>query len=121
MDSASPCLPETEETIIASEATGMIKQLNIQEGKYTSTFQSRLDDKWLKPYSDKVIEDLAKKGHKKILVFSPAFVADCLETIYEIGVEYDEIFKQHGGESVTLVKSLNDNDVWVKALKEIIL
>lgn len=98
----------------------LVKQLNIPEGKYTSTFQSRLDDKWLKPYSDKVVAELAKKGAKKILVFSPAFVADCLETIYEIGIEYNEIFKENGGQSVTLVKSLNANDVWVKALKEII-
>jgi ferrochelatase len=99
----------------------LVKHLNIPQGKYTSTFQSRLDDKWLKPYSDKVIEELAKKGMKKILVFSPAFVADCLETIYEIGTEYDEIFKEHGGESVTLVKSLNDNEAWVKAVKEIVI
>ena len=99
----------------------LVKQLNIPEGKYTSTFQSRLDDKWLKPYSDKVIAELGKKGMKKILVFSPAFVADCLETIYEIGTEYNDIFKEHGGESVTLVKSLNDNDVWVNSIKEIIL
>jgi ferrochelatase len=98
----------------------LVKHLTIPEGKYTTTFQSRLDDKWLKPYSDKVIEDLAKQGKKKLLIFSPAFVADCLETIYEIGTEYDEIFKEHGGESVTLVKSLNDNDSWVKALKNII-
>lgn len=99
----------------------LVKQLNIPEGKYQSTFQSRLDDKWLKPYSDKVIEELAKKGHKKILVFSPAFVADCLETIYEIGTEYDEIFKHNGGSKIQLVESLNDSDTWVKALKEIIL
>jgi ferrochelatase len=99
----------------------LVKELNIPEGKYKSTFQSRLDDKWLKPYSDKVIEDLGKKGYKKILVFSPAFVADCLETIYEIGVEYDDIFKHNGGEKVQLVESLNDSDTWVKALKEIIL
>lgn len=98
----------------------LVKHLNIPEGKYTSAFQSRLDDKWLKPYSDKVIEELAKKGIKKVLVFSPAFVADCLETIYEIGTEYNEIFKEHGGESVTLVKSLNDEDVWVRALKNMI-
>lgn len=99
----------------------LVKALNIPEGKYTTTFQSRLDDKWLKPYSDKVIEDLAKKGNKKLLVFSPAFVADCLETIYEIGTEYDEIFKEHGGENVTLVNSLNSNESWVNAVKEIVL
>jgi ferrochelatase len=99
----------------------LVKALNIPEGKYTSAFQSRLDNKWLKPYSDKVVAELAKKGAKNILVFSPAFVADCLETIYEIGTEYQEIFHEHGGEKVTLVKSLNSSDVWVKALKEIVL
>lgn len=99
----------------------LVKALNIPEGKYTSTFQSRLDDKWLKPYSDKVIEDLGKKGAKKLLVFSPAFVADCLETIHEIGTEYEELFKEHGGEKVTLVNSLNTNDVWVNAVKEIVV
>jgi protoporphyrin/coproporphyrin ferrochelatase len=98
----------------------LVKRLNIPEGKYTTTFQSRLNDKWIKPYSDKVIEELAKKGAKKLLVFSPAFVADCLETIYEIGTEYDVLFKEHGGESVTLVKSLNDNELWVKAVREMI-
>ncbi|MDX2173965.1 MAG: ferrochelatase [Bacteroidota bacterium] len=99
----------------------LVKGLNIPEGKYTSTFQSRLDNKWLKPYSDKVIEELAGKGAKKLLIFSPAFVADCLETIYEIGTEYEEIFKEHGGEKVTLVNSLNTNDVWVNAVKEIVV
>jgi ferrochelatase len=99
----------------------LVKALNIPEGKYTTTFQSRLDDKWLKPYSDKVVAELAKKGAKNILMFSPAFVADCLETIYEVGTEYNEIFKEHGGEKVTLVNSLNASDEWVKAVREIIL
>ena len=99
----------------------LVKALNIPEGKYTSAFQSRLDDKWLKPYSDKVVAELAKKGAKNILVFSPAFVADCLETIYEIGTEYQEIFHENGGEKVTLVRSLNSSDVWVNAVKEITL
>ncbi|MBA3662621.1 MAG: ferrochelatase [Bacteroidetes bacterium] len=99
----------------------LVKGLNIPADKHTTTFQSRLDDKWLKPYSDKVIADLAKSGAKNILVFSPAFVADCLETIYEIGTEYNEICKEHGGETVTLVNSLNSNDTWVKAVKAIAL
>lgn len=99
----------------------LVKKLNIPEGTYTTTFQSRLDDKWLKPYSDKVIADLAKKGAKRLLVFSPAFVADCLETIHEIGTEYDEIFKEHGGDKVEFVKSLNSNDTWINALKDMVL
>lgn len=98
----------------------LVQHLQIPEGMYTSAFQSRLDDKWLKPYSDKVVAELAKKGARNILVFSPAFVADCLETIYEIGTEYNDIFKAHGGQSVTLVKSLNASDAWVNALQALI-
>ena len=99
----------------------IVNALNIPNGKHTTTFQSRLSNGWLKPFSDKVIEDLAKNGAKNVLVFSPAFVADCLETIYEIGTEYEEIFQEHGGEKITLVNSLNDSDVWVEAVKEIVL
>jgi ferrochelatase len=99
----------------------IVKKLKLPEGKHKSTFQSRLDDKWLEPYSDKVIEELAKEGKKKILVFSPAFVADCLETIYEIGTEYQEIFTEHGGEKIQLVESLNDSPIWINALKGIIV
>jgi ferrochelatase len=68
-----------------------------------------------------VVEELAKKGAKKLLVFSPAFVADCLETIIEIGTEYQEIFEKHGGEKVQLVESLNDHPLWVDTLYNLIL
>ena len=98
----------------------LVKRLNIPEGKYETTFQSRLNDKWIKPYSDKVIERKAQEGKRKVLVFSPAFVADCLETIYEIGKEYDEIFIKNGGEKVELVESLNDHPVWIQALKSLV-
>lgn len=99
----------------------LVEKLNIPEGKYETTFQSRLDDKWVKPYSDKVIAQKAKEGKKNMLVFSPAFVADCLETIYEIGIEYNEIFRKHGGEKITLVESLNDHPKWVEALKKMVV
>jgi ferrochelatase len=99
----------------------LVAMLDIPEGKYETTFQSRLNDKWIKPYSDKVVEQKAKEGKKKILIFSPAFVADCLETIYEIGTEYDEIFREHGGEHVHLVESLNDSPHWINALKNMVL
>ena len=95
--------------------------IKIPKDKYTVCFQSRLDEKWLKPFSDKVVEECAQKGMKKILVFSPAFTADCLETIIEIGDEYQEIFKAHGGEQVQLVESLNDHPLWIRCLKEIVL
>lgn len=96
-------------------------KLSIPEDRYTVCFQSRLNDKWLKPFSDVVVEECAKKGMKNILVFSPAFTADCLETIIEIGEEYQEIFGKHGGERVQLVESLNDHPMWIQCLKELVL
>lgn len=99
----------------------IVQKLNIPADKHTISFQSRLNDKWLKPFSDVVIADLAKKGAKNILVFSPAFTADCLETIYEISTEYQEIFHKHGGNKVQLVESLNSGDDWVETIKKIIL
>jgi protoporphyrin/coproporphyrin ferrochelatase len=97
------------------------EELKIDKSDYTVCFQSRLDQKWLQPFSDVVVEECAKKGMKKILVFSPAFTADCLETIIEIGEEYQEIFERHGGEKVQLVESLNDHPLWIRCLKELVL
>ena len=96
------------------------KELNLQEKEYTVCFQSRLDKKWLHPFSDKIVEEQAKKGAKKLLVFSPAFVADCLETIIEIGDEYQEIFEEFGGEKVQLVPSSNDHPRFIECLEDLI-
>ncbi|MTI41370.1 ferrochelatase [Fulvivirga lutimaris] len=97
------------------------EKLNLPEDRYTVCFQSRLDKKWLTPFSDKVVEEWGKKGAKKLLVFSPAFTADCLETIIEIGDEYQEIFEEHGGEKVQLVESLNEHPLWIKCLKDLVI
>jgi ferrochelatase len=94
--------------------------LNIPQEKYTVCFQSRLNEKWLKPFSDEVVIQKAKEGVKKLLVFSPAFVADCLETTVEIGVEYRDLFNENGGKKLTLVESLNTHPEWVKCIAEII-
>ena len=97
------------------------KKLNLKESDYTVCFQSRLTKKWLTPFSDQVVEEWAKKGAKKLLVFSPAFVADCLETLVEIGSEYQEIFEEHGGKTVDLVPSSNDHPEFVSCLNELVL
>ncbi|MDT3404184.1 ferrochelatase [Mucilaginibacter terrae] len=97
------------------------ERLNIPKEKYTLTFQSRLGrDPWMQPYTSEVIDQLAKKGIKKLLVFCPAFVADCLETIFEVSVEYNEEFKHAGGEHVQLVESLNDSPLWIDALERMV-
>jgi ferrochelatase len=98
------------------------KKLNLPKEKYTICFQSRLGrTEWIKPYTDQVLKERAAKGDKRILAFSPAFVADCLETIYEISEEYNHAFKQYGGEKIDLVPSLNSNDNWVAALEKMIV
>ncbi|GAB5539440.1 MAG: ferrochelatase [Salibacteraceae bacterium] len=94
--------------------------LGIPEEHYTVSFQSRLDNKWIEPFSDTIVEEKAKAGAKKLLIFSPAFVADCLETTVEIGIEYQEIFEEHGGEKVQLVESLNDHPIWIEALEDMV-
>lgn len=98
----------------------LANKLGIKEEDYTVSFQSRLNKKWLTPFSDEVVAEKAKSGSKKILAFSPAFVADCLETVIEIGDEYQEIFEEHGGEKIQLVPSSNDHDRFIDGLEELI-
>lgn len=97
------------------------EKLNLKESDYTVCFQSRLTKKWLTPFSDQVVEEWAKKNAKRLLVFSPAFVADCLETLVEIGSEYQEIFEEHGGETVDLVPSSNDHPEFISCLNQLVL
>ncbi len=99
----------------------LVKKLNLSQDKYSTCFQSLLGrTPWIGPYFQDTMAQLAKSGKKNILVFSPAFVADCLETVNEIAVEYNEEFKKLGGEKLTLVESLNEHPDWVNALVEII-
>lgn len=100
----------------------IVDKLGLKEEQYTTSFQSRLGpEAWAQPYTSKIIEEQAEKGAKKLLVFSPAFVADCLETIIEIGFEYQEEFEEMGGEKVDLVPSLNDDPRWITAVKDMVL
>ncbi len=100
-------------------AQAIVSQLNIHN--YTVCFQSRLGkDPWIKPYASDVIEELAGNGAKKLLVFSPAFVCDCLETIDEIANEYQAEFRGYGGEVLDLVPGLNDHPLWIDTLKSLI-
>ncbi len=93
----------------------------VPKDKWSVAFQSRLGkDPWLKPYTDFELERLAKAGVKKLLVISPAFVADCLETIEEIGIRGRETFVQAGGERYTLIPCLNEHPAWISALENMV-
>jgi len=97
------------------------QKLNLPKEKFTTTFQSRLGpEKWAQPYTSQVVETLAAQGAKRLLVFSPAFVADCLETLIEIKVEYLEMFEKLGGEHLDLVPSLNDDPRWINAVADMV-
>lgn len=101
-------------------AAGIADRMEI--GNYTVCFQSRLGNSpWLQPYASDVIEELAHKGCKRVLAFCPSFVCDCLETIFEYGVEYNEEFQKLGGEKLDLVEGLNDDPRWIDALASMIL
>ena len=95
----------------------IVEKLRIPKEKYSVSFQSRLaGTPWLTPYTDFEIERLAKEGKKRIVLISPAFVSDCLETLEELGMEGKEDFLKAGGEKYTLVPCLNEQEDWVETL-----
>ena len=95
----------------------IVKILDLKEGTYSNSFQSRmLKDPWLKPYTDFEYERLAKEGKKNLAVITPAFVADCLETLEEIAIRGKEDFLKAGGKDYKHIPCLNDNDDWVAVM-----
>jgi ferrochelatase len=97
-------------------------ELGLTDDRFTLSFQSRLGrDKWLSPATSEVLALFPGKGIKKVLVVSPAFVSDCLETLEEIHVEGREIFMEAGGKQYDTVPCLNDNDIWAQAVAELCL
>jgi ferrochelatase len=103
-------------------ARALVNHLGLAEDNYTICFQSRLGkEPWIQPYTSDVIHSCIDKGWKKVLVFCPAFVCDCLETTCEITHEYGEEFKSKGGEVLQLVEGLNSHAAWIKAIEQIVL
>ena len=95
------------------------KYLGLEREKYSISFQSRLaNEPWLKPYTDSELERLAKEGKKNMVVVTPAFVTDCLETLEEIVMEAKEEFLEAGGENYYYVPCLNDDDNWAKLISK---
>lgn len=98
----------------------LVARLGLKPGQYSVSFQSRLSNNWMTPFTDQNLIGLAQKGNKKVLVVAPAFVADCLETTVEIGWEYKELYEKNGGEKLQMVESLNDSPRWISAMEEIL-
>jgi len=93
----------------------------VPKGKWSVSFQSRLGrTPWLKPYTDFELERLPKEGMKKLVIISPAFVADCLETIEELGIRGKDSFLKAGGESYTLIPCVNEDPAWIACLENMV-
>jgi protoporphyrin/coproporphyrin ferrochelatase len=98
------------------------KRMGLDASKLILTFQSRFGfDEWLKPYTDKTMEKLAKDGVRRIAVITPGFSADCLETLEEIAQENAEIFKHNGGEQFAFIPCLNDSDPGMDVIRQLVL
>jgi protoporphyrin/coproporphyrin ferrochelatase len=101
-------------------ARGLAERLELPKDRYSVTFQSRLGrTKWIEPYTDVVLPELARRGVKRIAVLCPSFVADCLETLEEIALRARAQFKAEGGEELYLVPSLNSDPEWVDVVVEL--
>jgi ferrochelatase len=99
----------------------LVSELNLSPGTFSSSFQSRLGrTPWIKPYTDVVLTTLAQKGIRRLAVLCPAFVADCLETLEEIGMRAKHDWVAAGGEDLILVPSLNAHPAWIEGLSQIV-
>jgi len=99
----------------------VVEKLGLDKDKVISTFQSRFGKaEWLKPYTDETLQGFPAQGIKDIAIISPAFSADCLETLEEIESENREIFEQAGGEKYRYIAALNDRDDHINALVEVL-
>lgn len=102
-------------------ATLLADRLGVAQAKRSVCFQSRLGrDPWIRPYTDKVLVEDARAGVKRAVILSPAFVADCLETLEELGIRAVADWRAHGGERLDLVPCINSDDAWVDALIAIV-
>lgn len=105
----------------ALETTHLIvKQLGLKREDWSISFQSRLGrTPWIKPYTDEVIPDLAKKGVTDLTILTPSFVADCLETIEEIGDRARKQFEEAGGKNFLRIECLNSRAAWVQTVADL--
>lgn len=95
----------------------LAKSLELDPATYSTSFQSRIGKTpWIKPFTDRVLPELIKKGVKRLLVVCPSFTVDCLETLEEINIRAKKQWQELGGIKLTQVSCVNDNPIWVKNL-----
>jgi ferrochelatase len=108
-------------THVVRTTQGLVERLGWKRDFWTQTYQSRFGKRpWLKPYTDDVLESLAKRGVKRVAVALPGFTADCLETLDEIGHESREVFLHAGGQEFRAIPCLNNDSRWIQAMVTIV-
>ncbi len=99
----------------------LIERLGWRRGTWTQSFQSLFGrDRWLKPYTEETLRQLARAGKRRVFIAMPGFTADCLETLDEIGYEAREAFQHAGGQELYVCPCLNDHPAWIEAMRTII-
>jgi ferrochelatase len=99
----------------------LIERLGWPAGQWTQSFQSLFGrDRWLRPYTEEKLKELARRGIKRVFVAMPGFTTDCLETIDEIGYEASEAFRHAGGELLHRCPCLNDHPAWIRAMQTLV-
>jgi ferrochelatase len=112
---------EQTTTLVKHELLNHAEGFALAAEDFVMTFQSRFGNaQWLTPYTDVTLEELAKQGHKNIAIISPAFSADCLETLEELEDENREIFMDAGGETYHYIAALNDRDDHIEAILDVL-
>jgi len=102
-------------------AARLAQALGLRDAEWHVTFQSRFGyARWLEPYTEQTLVELARGGLRRADVICPGFVADCLETLEEIGIRARAKFRDAGGESLELVPCLNDSPEWIAALAALV-
>ena len=95
-------------------------ELGWKDGQVKVAFQSRFGRaEWLKPYTSAVLHELGKEKVRRVDVFCPGFVADCLETLEEIAIEGRKEFVSAGGGELHYIPALNDHPAWYQAMGDI--
>ena len=98
----------------------LAKELQLKSGEWATTFQSRFGAaRWLQPYTEPTLVELARSGVSRVDVLCPGFVSDCLETLEEIGITAKAAFMRAGGREFRLIPCLNESPEWIEALAKI--
>jgi ferrochelatase len=100
----------------------LVERVGWPRSLWTQSYQSLFGrEEWLKPYTERVLQELARRGVRRVFVVLPGFTADCLETLDEIGNEVRHAFQHAGGEKLHACPCLNDHPAWIEAMRRIVL